>query len=70
MSIKYRKGRRIDAFDWFIGDGLILARCRFSMVRILFGELARKDLSKKMDAGEEFRILFFDFYFRISFLRL
>ena len=28
MSIKHRKGGRIDAFDWFIGDSLILARCK------------------------------------------
>ena len=28
------------------------------MVRILFRELARKDLSKKIDTGEEFRIFF------------
>ena len=28
MCIKHRKGRRIDAIDWFIGDGLILGRCR------------------------------------------
>ena len=28
MSIKHRKGRRMDAFDWFIGNGLSLARCR------------------------------------------
>ena len=27
MSIKHRKGRQMDAFNWFIGDGLILARC-------------------------------------------
>ena len=40
------------------------------MARILFGELTRKDLSKKMDIGEEIRILCFDFFFRISFLRL
>ena len=40
------------------------------MAIILFGELARKDLSNKMDTGENFRILFFDFYFRISFLCL
>ena len=28
MLIKHPKGRQMDAFDWFIGDGLILARCR------------------------------------------
>ena len=28
MSIKHPKERRMDAFDWFIGDGPILARCR------------------------------------------
>ena len=37
------------------------------MAGILFGELTRKDLSKKMDTGEEFRILFLDFSFRILF---
>ena len=41
-----------------------------SVARILFGELTRKDFSKKMDTGEEFRILSFDFSFTISFLRL
>ena len=25
MSVKHPKGRRMDVFDWFIGDGLILA---------------------------------------------
>ena len=63
MSIKHPKGKRIDAFDWFIGDGLVLARCRDpgSLIwrvqwRILLGELIRKKLSKKMDTGEEFKI--------------
>ena len=28
MPIKHPKERQMDAFDWFIGDGLILARCR------------------------------------------
>ena len=28
MSIKHRKGRRMGAFDWFIGDSPFLARCR------------------------------------------
>ena len=77
MSIKHSKGRQMDAFDWFIGDGLILARCRVpasliqsSMARIFFGEMTRKGLSKKMDTGDEFRILSFDFSFRISFIRL
>ena len=37
------------------------------MARILFGELTRKDLSKKMDTGEEFRILSFDFSFSLEF---
>ena len=51
MSIKHCKGRQIDAFDWFIGDSLILARCReirqVSMVRILLGELAKKGFIKE-----------------------
>ena len=35
MSIKHPKGRRMDAFDWFIGDSLILACCRIpaSLIR-------------------------------------
>ena len=73
MSIKHPKERRMDAFDWFTGDGLILERCRVptSLIprvqwrKILFGELTRKDLSKKMNTGEEFRILSFDCFFRI-----
>ena len=28
MSTKHPKARRMDPFDWFIGDCLILARCR------------------------------------------
>ena len=74
MSIKHRKGRQIDAFDWIVGDGLILAHCR-EIPAYFNGEnfirrAARKNLSKKMFTGEEFRILSFDFFFRISFLRL
>ena len=49
---------------------MLQSSCKFdlenSMARILFRELARKDLSKKIDTGEEFRI----FYFRILFLCL
>ena len=37
------------------------------MARIFFGELTRKGLSKKMDTGDEFRILSFDFSLEFRF---
>ena len=75
MSIKHPKERRMVAFDWFIGSFSELQSSRkfdseSLMARILFGELAIKYLSKKIDTGEEFRILSFDFFFRISYLSL
>ena len=59
----------MDAFDWFMATSYFSALQRDSEI-ILFGELARKDLLKKMDTGEELRILSIDYYLRISFLRL
>ena len=35
MSIKHPKERRMDAFDWFIGDGIIVVRCRVPASRIV-----------------------------------
>ena len=80
MSIKHTKGRRMDAFDWFIGNSLIYFSALQTdsrkfvleslMARNLFAELARKDLLKKMDTGQDFRILSFYFYFKISLFPL
>ena len=42
MSIKHRRGRRMGAFH----------SCKFQWREFLFGELAIKDLLKKMDTGE------------------
>ena len=66
MPIKHPKGKRMNAFDRFIGSGLILARCRFpaSLIR----RVQWRDKKGFMeDTGKEFRILSFDFSFRISF---
>ena len=70
-SIKHPKGRRMGAFDRFISDCLNLAYCRESPTSFIQRvQLARKDLPKKMNTGEEFRILSFDFYFRITLICL
>ena len=72
MSIKHRKGRRIDAFDWFIGDGLSLARCReipqVSMARIFIRRAGKKGFIEEdgyKRGIENFILLFFlqNFFF-------